>query len=230
MSEAQAKALVLGASGMTGRQLAELMLFDSAYSEVRLLVRAPLPIEGRRIQQSVVDFERLSDHPELFEVRDLFCCLGTTIKKAGSELAFRKVDHDFPLQAAQLALQKGASRFFIMTALGAAARSTVFYNRVKGQLEEDLRALGAPEVHIFRPSLLRGKRLESRPGEEFANLAAGLLSFALAGPLRRYRPIEGAAVARAMLTLAHRAPQPGFFIHESEEIQSIADQSAQESR
>lgn len=219
------KAALLGASGMTGRQLAELLVFDPLYNEVRLLLRTPLPLEGRRIVQSTVDFQRLNEHEALFAVNDLYICLGTTMRKAGSEEAFRQVDYVYPLSAARMAKARGVERVFVITALGSDPASSIFYNRVKGELERDLAALQLPELHIMRPSLLRGRRLESRPGEELAGFASGVFGFVFVGPLRRFRPIEAQAVARAMQALAHQAPAPGVHIHESEAVQAIADQA-----
>jgi len=132
----------------------------------------------------------------------VYCCLGTTIKKAGSQDAFRRVDHDYVVALAQAAKQAGARRFLLVSALGANPRSHIFYNRVKGEVERDVSAVAFAAVHIFRPSLLLGERAESRPLERLGTLAFGVLAPLLVGPLRPYRPIAAEAVAQAMVRAA----------------------------
>jgi uncharacterized protein YbjT (DUF2867 family) len=222
MTTDKRKAVILGASGMTGRQLLERLLADPLYAEVRVAIRNPLPTESRKLVQKRADFDHLDDETDFFAVDDVFCCLGTTMKKAGGEAAFEKVDRHYPLAAARAAQRAGAQRFLVITALGADVNSNIFYNRVKGQLEEDLKALQLPQLSILRPSLLTGRRLESRPGEEFANLAGSVLKYALIGPLKKLRPIDGGDVASAMLYLA-REGAPGVNTYESDQIQEIAD-------
>lgn len=216
-------ALVLGATGLIGSALTSLLLADTAYNRVSVLARRALPYTHPRLQQRVADLARMAEQSEIFAGADLFCCLGTTIRKAGSQAAFRTVDHDYPLEAARLALQEGARQYFLVTAMGADPRSSIFYNRVKGEVEEAIRSLGLPALHIFRPSLLLGRREESRPGEAVASAVMRPLAFLFAGPLRRYRPIEGSAVAEAMRRVAC-SDTPGTHIYESDRIAAIAAQ------
>jgi uncharacterized protein YbjT (DUF2867 family) len=134
---------------------------------------------------------------------DVVCiALGTTIKKAGSQQAFRQVDYDLVLTVAQKARQSGARRCVVITALGSDAKSSIFYNRVKGEVEQALQAMGFEQLVILRPSLLLGDRQESRPGESLGQLVAPLLSPFLIGGLRRYRPIQSDVVARCMVESA----------------------------
>ena len=175
--------------------------------------------------QRVVNFDRLAELGDLPRVDDVFCCLGTTMKRAGSEEAFRRVDFTYVHELARLASRHGASRFLLVSALGANSRSRVFYNRVKGEVEEAVRKLPFDGVHIFRPSLLLGERRESRPGERFAILAARALGFMFVGPLGRYRPIAARAVAVAMIRIAKDAAR-GVHVYESDRIRALAATSS----
>jgi uncharacterized protein YbjT (DUF2867 family) len=192
-------ALVAGASGLVGGFLLEALLESPLYREVCSLGRRALPQQHPKLTQRTVDFARLENEP-LPAADDAFCCLGTTIKKAGSQEAFRAVDHDAVLAFAKAARKAGARRFLLVSALGADARSRMFYNRVKGEAEEHLQPLGFESLVLLRPSLLLGERSESRPSERVAVVVSKVL-----GPLLRPfsgRPIEARTVARAMVALA----------------------------
>jgi uncharacterized protein YbjT (DUF2867 family) len=214
-------ALIAGATGLVGSALVAELLADANYGRVVALVRRPLTITHPKLVQVTVDFDRLDQYQDALQGDDLFCCLGTTIKKAGSQAAFRRVDYDYPLQLGRLARQQGVRQFLVVSALGASPRSRVFYNRVKGELEEALADLGLPALHIFRPSLLLGERSEQRPGERIAIALSRPLTPLLVGPLRKYRPIAAAAVARAMRRVALRAER-GVHAYESDQIARLA--------
>lgn len=210
-------ALVAGASGLVGGLLLEALLESSLYREVCSLGRRALPLQHPKLSQRTVDFGRL-DTESLPAADDAFCCLGTTIKKAGSQEAFRAVDHDAVLAFAKASRKAGARRFLLVSALGADSRSRIFYNRVKGETEEHLAAVGFESLVILRPSLLLGERAESRPGERAAVVMTKVL-----GPLLRPfggRPIEARTVARAMLALARDAA-PGSRVAPSGELQEL---------
>jgi len=210
-------ALVAGASGLVGGLLLDALLESPQYREVCSLGRRPVSKQHPRLTQRTVDFARLEGEP-LPAADDAFCCLGTTIKKAGSQEAFRAVDHDAVLAFGKAARKAGARRFLVVTALGADPRSRVFYNRVKGEAEEALKAVGFETLVILRPSLLLGDRAESRPGER----AAIVVSKALGPLLRPFggRPIEAHTVARAMLALARDTPA-GVRVALSGELQEL---------
>jgi uncharacterized protein YbjT (DUF2867 family) len=163
------------------------------------------------LREEVFPLTEMEQHAGTFAVDAVFCALGTTIKTAGSQEAFRLVDHELPIRAARLALAHGARQYLLVTALGANAKSRVFYNRVKGEVERDLSTLGYPSVTIARPSLLLGPREEHRPGEQWAKR----LAFLMAG---KYKAIEAGKVARALVHAAHAA-RPGVTILESREMQ-----------
>jgi uncharacterized protein YbjT (DUF2867 family) len=210
-------AAVAGASGLVGGLLLDTLLESPRYREVLSLGRRPLSKQHPRLVQRTVDFARLGEEA-LSPVDDAFCCLGTTLKKAGSQEAFRAVDHDAVLAFAQATKKAGARRFLVVTALGANPRSRVFYNRVKGEVEEALKGLGFESLVILQPSLLLGDRAESRLGEHVAIVASRVLA-PLLRPLAS-RPIEARTVARAMLALALDAPS-GVRVAPSGELQEL---------
>ncbi len=213
-------ALLLGATGLVGGELLTLLLADADYRQVTVLVRRNLSRTHPKLEQRVVDFRDLAGAADAFEVDDVFCCLGTTIKKAGSQEAFREVDYAYPLESAKLAVRQGAGQYLLITALGANAKSSVFYSRVKGEVEEAIGKLPLRSLHIFRPSLLLGDRQESRTGEKIATAVMKPLGFLLAGPLKKYRGIEARTVARAMLRTA-KQNTTGRHAYDSDVIQEM---------
>jgi uncharacterized protein YbjT (DUF2867 family) len=205
-----------------GGELLQILLASQAYGKVTALVRRPLPLTHPKLEQRVTDWDHLEDQADAFAVDDLFCCLGTTIKKAGSQAAFRKVDFDYPVALARLGKAQGLSQYLIVTAMGADAHSSIFYNRVKGEVEEAVGAVGLPSVQIFRPSLLLGDRPEFRFGERVAAVISRGMAPLMGGGLRKYRPIEGRTVAEAMCRAALSGAQPGVRIYRSDEIAALA--------
>ena len=213
-------ALLAGATGLTGGHLLELLLADARYSQAHALVRKPAFPAHTRLQEHTFDF----DHPaKLPRADDVFCCLGTTIKKAGSQAAFRKVDFDYVVTLARRARNAGAKRFLVVSSLGADARSPIFYNRVKGEMEAALREIGFDALHIFQPSLLLGDRREARLGERLGIAASATISPFMLGPAKKYRPIEARIVAHAMWKTAWNG-QTGIHVHRSDQIAIIGKQ------
>jgi len=201
-------ALVLGASGLVGAALLARLLDDPRYTAVRVLARRALPQRHPNLSVEIVDFERLDAHAPAFAADDVFCCLGTTLRQAGSRAAFRRVDFDYVLAAARLCAQASAGHFLWISAVGASPASPAFYSRVKGELEAAIARLPLRRWTALRPSLLLGARAERRAGEAFAAAVARPLAPVFVGPLRRYRPIAADDVAAAMLALAHGAAPP----------------------
>ena len=183
---------------------------------MRVLGRRPFGREHPKLEDVVTDFDRFEENQELFAVDDIFCCLGTTIAKAGSQEAFRKVDIEYPATAARLGAENGAEQFLVVSAYGADPSSRIFYNRAKGEMEAEVRRAPLRAVWILRPSLLIGDREETRVGERIAELLLRPISPLLLGPLRRLRPIEASTVARVMVYLAAIESTGGTL--ESEEI------------
>lgn len=217
-------ALVAGATGLVGGHLVRRLLDARAWNRVVTLGRRPLDLDHPKLEQRTVDFDRLAD-ADLPPTDDAFCGLGTTIKKAGSEEAFRRVDCEYVLAFAHAARQHGAGQFVVVSAMGANARSRVFYNRVKGEMEDVVAALGFDAVQIVRPALLLGDRDEQRPGERIGQMLMQPVAPLMLGPLRKYRPIEADAVAAAMVAAA-QLRTPGVHVYESDELQRISSASA----
>jgi uncharacterized protein YbjT (DUF2867 family) len=213
-------ALLVGATGLVGSHLLKRLLVQRDYRRVTVWVRREVPLQDPKLTQVLVEFEKLQQYSSALDAEDVFVALGTTIKQAGSQPAFYRVDHDYPVQIASLAKQAGAQRFLMVSALGADANSRVFYSRVKGEAENAIRELGLPKLWFFRPSLLLGSRVESRPGEKVGEVVGKLIAPLLVGGLRKYRPIEADAVAAAMVYVATRDVAPAVI--ESDEIARLA--------
>jgi len=210
-------AIVAGASGLVGSRLVVVLLADPNYDTVHALVRRPLEIAHAKLREHPVNYGHLAEIA-LPVADDVFCCLGTTIRVAGSQEAFREVDYVYPLAVARAAQWKGAKQFLFVSAMGADARSSVFYSRVKGELEAAIAALGYRAAIAFRPSLLSGERREQRLGERVALMVLQPLRSVVP---RKYRPVADEAVARAMVAYAKRG-LAGFHVVPSDAIQAFA--------
>ena len=195
-------ALIAGASGLVGSHCLQLLLQSPRYRKVISVGRRELPVQHPKLQQVVVDFNHLEKHRHSLTADDVYCCLGTTIKKAGSQEKFKQVDYTYVVNLAKVTSHTFAAQFLVVSALGADAGSRLFYNRVKGEMEQAVQALPFTAVHIFQPSLLLGDRPEVRFGEKAAEVFMKLFEFIFKGPLRKYRAIPAKAVAKAMLEAA----------------------------
>jgi len=209
-------ALLCGATGLVGSHCLNLLLADAFYEKVVVLTRRPLGpvVANPKLDQRIVDFEQLDDFIGGLHVDHVLSALGTTIAKAGSQEAFRRVDYDYPLEIASAALGKGATHFVMVSSLGADPDSRVFYLRVKGELEAAISELGYRGVTFLRPSLLLGERKEPRLAEQFYEVL-------LRAAPKRYRGVQAEVVAHAMVESA-KSEQPGCEILESPEIASFA--------
>ena len=214
-------ALVAGATGLVGGHLLRRLLDAEAWNRVVTLSRRTLDLGHPELEEHLADFDHLDALPAFPASDDAFCCLGTTIKKAGSEEAFRRVDLDYVVDFARLARQHGAGQLVVVSAMGANAGSRIFYNRTKGEMEEAVAALGFEAVQIVRPALLLGERTVRRPKEKLAELVTKPLTPFLRGPLRKARPVEADAVAAAMVAAA-QVRAPGVHIYESDQLQRFA--------
>ncbi|MFC0295998.1 NAD(P)H-binding protein [Geobacillus jurassicus] len=214
-------ALLLGASGLVGGELLKLLLQSDLYCRVTIFVRTPLPVEHEKLQQVVVDFARLESYERHFYVDDVFCCLGTTRKKAKTKQQFIQVDYEYTLRAAVLAEKCRAKSFLTVSSIGANPCSPFFYQRVKGETEEALQRLSIPSLHIFRPSLLVGKRREFRLAEALAGWLLCRLSFLFVGKWKKYKPVDARQLALAMFYRAASATS-GVHIYECDELARIS--------
>jgi uncharacterized protein YbjT (DUF2867 family) len=210
-------ALVAGATGLIGRQIVELLLADDDYSSVKVISRKPLDMEHSKLDNKLIDFDKLNEYTDYLKADDVYCCLGTTIKIAKTKEAFRKVDFDYPVTLANITSRQGASQFLLISALGANKNSSVFYNQVKGEVEEAVQQYSFKSVHVVRPSLLLGPRSEERSGEDAAKLFFKIFGFLV--PVK-YKAIESVKVAKAMIAYAKQNVN-GVHVHESGEMQEF---------
>ena len=200
-------ALVLGATGLVGKTLVEQLCRDHRYETITCLLRKPLSkdffaTDTAKVQPIVVNFEDLQDYQGYFGAQHIYICLGTTIKKAGSKSAFRKVDFEYVHIAAQLARAQRAVSFVWISCVGANAKSHNFYLRVKGELENAIISMsGLENACAVRPSLLLGEREDVRPAEKMASMLSPFLSPMLIGRLSKYKPVQAADVAAKMIRL-----------------------------
>jgi uncharacterized protein YbjT (DUF2867 family) len=214
------KAIIAGATGLTGRHCLRLLLENPEYDSVIAVVRKKADIEHPKLLQLIVDFDDLKNELKDISVDDVFCCLGTTMSKAGSKEAFLKVDHDYPLMLAEVMRKNSAQTFNLISALGADTTSFFFYNRVKGLIEEAVKQLDYSKINILRPSLLDGDRMESRPGERLAILISRFLDPIITSFASKMQAIKIEEVAHVLVHLALNG-KPGVNVIESNEINRI---------
>ncbi|HEX8298293.1 MAG TPA: NAD(P)H-binding protein [Rubricoccaceae bacterium] len=202
-------ALLLGSTGLVGRHTLERLARDPRWTRVVTLDRrAVAPVSVTHVP-TVVDFDRLDRlAPDVWACDSVFCALGTTIKQAGSQAAFRRVDLEIPADVARRTRAAGATQMLLVSSLGADAGSRIFYNRVKGEAEAAVSAAGFEAVQIVQPSLLTGDRAEARTGERIGEAVLGVLRPLFVGPLQNLRPTAADDVAAALVALAV-AHRPG---------------------
>jgi len=206
--------LLAGATGLVGSLCLPRLLAEPGVERVVAPARRQIAVQHPKLERHIIDFTRLRTARSLFNVDKIICALGTTIRQAGSQERFREVDLTYPLEMARLGREQGARHFLLVSALGADAASNVFYNRVKGEVETGLRALGYPQLTILRPSLLLGERGEFRLGEEVGKH----LAFLVPG---KYRPVQADDVAKVLVEAA-RQEVPGVEVIESADIRRRA--------
>ncbi|MCU0348262.1 MAG: oxidoreductase [Saprospiraceae bacterium] len=214
-------ALVFGATGLIGGHVTQFLLLHPAYEKVVVFVRRPLALEHPKLVQQVVDFDKPESFKHLVKGDDLFCCLGTTMAKAGSKEAFYKVDFTYAFQAAQMGSINGVGQYLLVSSVGADPGSRFFYSKVKGELEAAVKTLGFWSLHIFQPSVLLGERNENRFGEQLAGKIGSIFDRLTGGLLTKYRPIEADVVAKAMVSAA-QGVKPGVHVYPSHFLQGLA--------
>jgi uncharacterized protein YbjT (DUF2867 family) len=212
--------LLIGATGLIGGKCLDALLSSDAYERVIAFTRRPLGRDHPRLIETIVDFDKLEDI-DPFPVADVFCAMGTTIAKAGSQHAFLKVDFEYPRIIAERAAAAGSQQFLLVSSVGVDPKSSNFYLRVKAELEKAVSARSFESVGIFRPSFLIGARAEFRLTEVIAGPAMRAAQFAMVGKLRKYRPIQAEIVASAMVNAA-RLCKPGRHIYHYDEIRALA--------
>jgi uncharacterized protein YbjT (DUF2867 family) len=201
------KAMLFGASGLIGSYLLIELLNDRNYGEVIIVVRKSLDITHPKLQVLLADYNTFATLIKGIAVDNVFLCLGTTRKDTPDKKKYYELDHDYPVLAARIARENGASSVFVVTAVGANATSKVFYIKTKGKVEQDIIALGYAHTHIFRPSMLIGNRREHRPTEKLLLEIWPFIDPLLPGSLNRYHSIKVKEVAKAMINAAKKSSQ-----------------------
>lgn len=212
---------LIGATGLVGNLLLEKLAQANEVRSIKAITRKPLDKVPFKTDNIVIDFNRMQEFASELKADVFICCLGTTIKVAGSQEAFHRVDYDYVVQFAKIAEQNHASKFQVVSAMGADANSTVFYNRTKGEMEKKLKELKIPQIEIFQPSLILGERKDKRAFEDLAQNLAPKLGFIFKGPLQKYRPIKATDIAAAMAKTSLQS-KGGQFTYSSNQIQEIA--------
>ena len=215
------KACILGATGLVGGHLLDLLAEEERYNEIIVVNRRETGISEGKIKELVIeDFDHLDQHVKELKADDYYCCLGTTIKKAGSKEAFKKVDFEYVVNIAAVAKENDADSFSVVSAMGAKASSLIFYNQVKGEMEDAVKALKNKRTYIFRPSLITGSRNEERSGEKTAIWVFDKLDFLFKGPLKKYGSVAASQIAYAMNKMVAESTE-SFLVLESDKIQKV---------
>lgn len=212
-------AIILGATGLTGSHLLELLLEDSDYEQIKVFTRKKLKISHPKIEEHVIDLLKLSDYANEFKADVMFCCIGTTKTKTPNKSLYQAIDYGIPVEAAKLCKQNDIHSFIVISALGANSNSKVFYNRLKGEMERDVLALKIEHTYLLQPSLIVGNRKEKRTGEDFFKQIMKVFGFLIPD---RYKMIQAKTIAKAMLQLARKPIKKQII--PSEEIKIIAKQ------
>lgn len=212
-------ACVFGSTGLTGSVLTELLTSDERYERIIIFNRSGKEYFHPKIIQIVADYELIGNYVTELAADEYYCCLGTTIKKAKTKEAFEYVDYGLPLKIAQIATENQTGKYLVVSSIGASDKSSNFYLRTKGKMEQAVSKSGVNEVYFFRPSILLGQRNEKRLGESIGQIAMKATGFLLWGPLQKYRAIQARTVAAAMIAVANE----GFEnqIIESDEIEKL---------
>lgn len=212
----QQTAVIIGATGLTGSLLLEQLLQDTAFSTVRILVRKPVSLQHPKLQTVIVDFNNYEAFQQKLGTGDcIFCCIGTTNANVkGDETEYRKIDFDIPVNAARFGKAAGFTQYLIVSAATANSSSRIFYNRLKGEVEEVIASYKYASFHVMRPSFILGNRKEQRMGEKIFKVLFKRMSFLLPS---RWKPIEAAAIAQAMIGAAKEA-KPGMHLYYYKEM------------
>ena len=214
---------IIGASGLVGHELTLILSHLPEVSKVKAFTRSPLGRMPAKVENYIINFDNLCNYENDLKADVFICCLGSTIKKAGSKDNFKKVDYEYALNFSKIAEKTSAKKLLVITAMGSNSNSFVFYNQVKGQLEDKIRELHISQVEVFRPSLILGNRKEHRTGEDFMKKIIQTVPKLFSGPLEKYKPIEASDIAKAM-AIAVLDFREGYYIYPSAKIQKIADQ------
>lgn len=198
------KAIVYGASGLVGSYILETLLNNANYEQVIIVVRKDQNIQHPKLKTIIGDFNSLPEVVKDIAVDEVFIALGTTQKKTPDKKLYYQIDHDYPVLAAKLAKENGAKAVFLVSAIGANAKSSIFYTKMKGETEQDIINLNLDHTYIFRPSMILGDRKESRPLEKVFIGVFKLINPLFVGGMNKYKGIEASDIAKAMVKSANQ--------------------------
>ncbi len=215
------RALIFGASGLIGSELLKLALNDPYFSSVTIIVRKRLSLSNNKLTQIISTFEELEENQNSLQGDIIFSCLGTTKSKTPDQNEYYKIDHDYPVTASKIAIKNGAKYIHLVSSLGSNISSSNSYLRLKGEIEDDISKLPFLGIHFYRPSLIIGKRKESRPLEKISALIFSIINPLLIGTLKKYQSIKATDIAKAMLSQAKKEIK-GIHIYQSNIIKVLA--------
>ena len=213
-------AIILGATGLVGQKLLRYALQDARYKKIKLFSRSSVNISHPKIEEHLGDLTDLESFQKAYKADVVFCCIGTTKSKTPDKEAYKKIDYGIPKNAAELASQNNIKTFIVISALGADPTSAVFYNKIKGEMEEVVVNAEISKTHILQPALIGGEREEKRTAENLFKIIFKVINPILIGPLKKYRSIDPEHIAKAMLWLANNTYKKTRV--ESDEIIKIA--------
>jgi uncharacterized protein YbjT (DUF2867 family) len=203
MNNKQKTAIILGATGLTGGILLQILLEDPRYRKVKLFSRAAVGYRHPRMEETLGDIFSLDRFKDAFKGDEVYCCIGTTRAQTPDKESYRSIDYGIPVAASRLAKQNGIETYLAISALGANPQSRLFYNRTKGEMEAEILRQNISRTFILRPALLTGKRKKKRPGEWIAGQLMKALNIVMVGPLDKFRSIYPEDIARCMVWLAN---------------------------
>ncbi|MEP2688024.1 NAD(P)H-binding protein [Maribacter dokdonensis] len=214
-------AIILGASGLTGGLLLKKLIVDDRYESIKLFSRSSIKGLPNKVKQYIGDLLELEQFKNDFTGDEVYCCIGTTSKKTPDKSLYRDIDYGIPVAAAKLAKANGINTFLVISAMGANKKSSVFYNRTKGEMEQEVLNQAIPRTSILRPSLIGGERNEQRILEKIGLVVFKVIQPLFIGPLKKYRIINADSIAQAMLNLANTTSNTDVIIT-SNDIEQLA--------
>jgi len=215
----QKTAIVLGGTGLTGNLLINRLLADDSYACIKLFSRKASGIKSEKIEEFVGDLFQLEHFKDDFTADEVFCCIGTTSAKTRDRVVYKAIDFGIPSTAARLARENNIPTFLVISSMGANTRSSIFYSRTKGEMEQAVLGEKIPHTYILQPSLIMGNRDERRMGESVGAAVLKFTNVVLVGRLKKYRAIEADCIAAAMIHLALSKPPSGIVI--SDKLQEL---------
>ncbi|WP_397446465.1 NAD(P)H-binding protein [Polaribacter sp. R77954] len=218
-------AIILGATGLTGGILLRKLIDDENYSTIKLFSRRTVGIKSSKIKEYLIDVLALKQSAKDFTADEVFCCIGTTTAKTKDKKLYKAIDYGIPVTASKLAKQHNIATFIVMSSMGADAKSAVFYNRTKGEMERDVLKQSIPNTYILRPSLIGGNRNENRVGERIGKAIMRIINPIMIGNLKKYKMIYPEKIANCMHFLANTNTNTNTntTILTSDEIQEISN-------